>query len=88
MQDNQLLIFHLVEALRQWLCPACGGRKIYINRGFKEEKDNRTGPRLIKGKFYNEEVPCTKCKGTGLHPIAQEAIDKVEGTNHANSQNT
>lgn len=71
-------ILTLVRALKQWKCPACGGKGTYLNRGFKEEKpDNRTGPRLIKGKFYNEEVPCTKCNGNGFHPIAYEALTKA-----------
>jgi DnaJ-class molecular chaperone len=65
--SNEQLIFRLVEALRQWLCPACGGKKTYTQRGWE------------KHVFVNREVPCTKCNGTGLHPIAQEAIDRVEG---------
>lgn len=64
MTDNRLL-YLLVEALRQWLCPACGGKKIYIHRGWRG------------GTFVNEEVPCRKCNGTGLHPIAADALQAV-----------
>lgn len=72
MSDAQLL-YILLEALRQWKCPACGGKGTYLNRGFKKS-EMVDGTVLIGAKFYNEEVPCTKCNGNGLHPIAAEAL--------------
>lgn len=66
----------LRQALRQWQCPACGGRKVYMNRGFKKDGKRVEGPVRVDGQFYNEEVPCTKCSGTGLHPIAYEALTR------------
>lgn len=52
-------------------CGSCGGSGTYINRGFK---DDTSGPKLIRGKFYNEEVTCRKCEGTGMSKIARDAL--------------
>lgn len=64
----------LRHALMQWKCPACGGKKIYINRGYKKDGKRVEGTVQVGDMMFNEELPCTKCKGTGLHPIAQEAL--------------
>ncbi len=56
-------IAHLIEALEQWKCPACGGSGFY--GGYSADApDGR---------------PCRKCSGTGLHPVAYEALQKVRG---------
>lgn len=52
-------------------CGSCGGSGLYKNRGFK---DDNSGPKLIKGKLYNEEVCCRKCDGHGLDPRARSLL--------------
>src|SRR6059058_3661789 len=62
------------EALLRELgrCGSCGGKGVYLNRGFKRDLASiRPGATrgeavLVKGKFYNEELPCKKCRATGL----------------------
>lgn len=50
----------LAEALRRWLCPSCGGSKVYTQRS------------ALGG---SREVPCKVCSGTdGLHPTAFQAL--------------
>jgi DnaJ-class molecular chaperone len=61
-RDLLLLIQVLQEALRQWKCPSCGGSKVYPQKGW------------VAGVFVSQEVPCKICAGTGLHPIASEAL--------------
>lgn len=63
----------LLEALKQWKCPACGGKGTYLQRGYEPQE---IGPDV----FVNRTVACTKCKGTGRHPIAWTAIQLAEGT--------
>lgn len=58
-------ILILIRALKQWKCPACGGKGKYMQRGWWQRS------------FVSEEVTCTKCEGKGLHPIAQEALTKA-----------
>jgi hypothetical protein len=65
--SNEQLLFKLLEALRQWKCPACGGSGTYLQRGWKH------------GVFRSETVPCHKCDGHGLNPIAYAAIQLAEG---------
>lgn len=53
----------LREALRQWMCPQCGGTKIF--KGYS------------KGKVFTDvdAQPCRYCKDTdGLHPKAHGAL--------------
>lgn len=76
-------ILILIRALKQWKCPACGGLGTYTQRWIEREPptvfEQAAG---LKGKpVHNaareETVPCTKCNGKGLHPIAQEALTKA-----------
>lgn len=54
----------MYQALKQWMCPACGGSKVYT--GYS--KDAPYGS------------PCRKCADTdGLHPIAFAALAKAVG---------
>jgi len=52
-------------------CGSCGGSGVYTNRGIKDEG---SGPKVIKGKVYNEQVQCRKCDGTGMSKIARDAL--------------
>jgi uncharacterized protein (DUF983 family) len=53
----------LIEALRQWKCPACGGTQVYS--GYSAAAPNGG--------------PCRKCAETeGLHPVAFAALKEVE----------
>lgn len=57
-------IARLKEALEDWKCPSCGGKKVYIHRS----RDNG-----------NEIVPCKVCAETGLHPRAAQALADLAG---------
>jgi DnaJ-class molecular chaperone len=57
----------LIDALKQWKCPSCGGSGTYLNKSYD-----------WTGEKTEEKVPCKKCAGNGLHPIAQEALSQVE----------
>jgi hypothetical protein len=59
------LILILVRALKQWKCPACGGKGKYMQRGWWQQS------------FVNELVTCTKCDGVGLHPTAFKALTEA-----------
>lgn len=59
------LISELLEALKQWKCPACGGSKTYRQEWSQKYPDGFEGT-------------CRKCDGQGLHPIAQAAIMKAQ----------
>lgn len=56
---------NLREALRKWKCDSCGGSGQYHNRW-----------RDANG-FVDEMITCKRCGGSGLHPIAQEALDNT-----------
>lgn len=53
-------------------CGSCGGKGTYINRGWRGQFDNPPQP-----SFVTEEVTCTKCDGTGMNPIAREALARI-----------
>ncbi len=54
----------MLEALEKWVCPACGGTRVYS--GYSADAPNGQ--------------PCRKCAQTdGLHPIAWAAIQKARG---------
>lgn len=53
----------MYQALLQWKCPSCGGTGTYKHKGFNN-----------RGVFNSTIVPCKKCDGYGLHPIAKQAI--------------
>lgn len=64
---SQVILLHaqigrMTCALEQWKCPACGGTGNYLN------KSNASG------QYEETTVPCTKCGGIGLHPIAITAL--------------
>lgn len=62
----------LLDAIVQWKCPACGGTGKYHHRGWVPEASYQKDARAT---FVNMIVPCKKCEGHGLHPIAKQAID-------------
>jgi hypothetical protein len=62
MSNNLKLIHLLLAVIREWKCPACGGKGSYLQRGFAGEQ------------FHSHHVQCKKCEGSGYHPIAREAI--------------
>lgn len=63
----------LLEALRQWKCPACGGSRRYT--GYSKEA--RTKDPQANNRF---DMPCKKCGEDGLNPIASEAIRAYQAT--------
>lgn len=69
--DNPQLIYKLVEALKQWVCPACGGKGVYTRKWVGEDH-----------VFNIEPTRCRKCNGTGRHPTAHAAIQLAEGNSH------
>jgi hypothetical protein len=74
----------LVAALHEWKCPACGGRGRYIQRWIEREpqtiieKAAGLPGKPVLNPERHQEVECTKCKGTGLHPTAQTALKNAE----------
>ncbi len=64
---NDKIIEVLKAALLQWVCPSCGGSRTYLNKYIVK------GPKLIE-----ELIPCKKCAGTGIHPTASHALEKVK----------
>jgi hypothetical protein len=60
------LIEEMVEGLRQWKCPSCGGSKVYTQRG-------RDRTAVIETR----EVPCKVCEQSGLNLIARSLITKA-----------
>lgn len=58
----QLEIRRYRTALEQWKCPACGGNGNYLNKS------------RSTGVYEETTVPCTKCAGIGLHPVAIDAL--------------
>lgn len=52
----------LVEALREWKCPSCGGCGKYQPTG------NHPG---------TPKIDCKVCETTGLHPVARAALAKA-----------
>lgn len=65
-------IDRLTRALEQWKCPSCGGTGNYLNKSF------------ATGAYQESTVPCSKCGGLGLHPIAAEALAHPPQANSAN----
>lgn len=55
----------LTDALRQWICPSCGGTGVYNNKTVKG------------GKLVEETLVCKKCAGNGIHPTASQALEKA-----------
>lgn len=60
----------LRKALQQWKCPSCGGTGTYQQLGRHQKEGKRKAP---EGK-WPDRVICKKCNGTGLHPVADEAL--------------
>ncbi len=69
-------VAELETALRQWKCPACGGRGEYEHHGQKGEYE-RTG-RVRLPHPANKTTACKKCDGSGLHPIAAEMLERIK----------
>lgn len=67
----------MFAALEQWKCPACGGSGIYQDKGFRGAN---------KKVFIIANVPCKKCGGNGLHPIANAALVAAGATTMSESK--
>jgi len=65
-----------LAALKEWKCPACGGRGEVELHGQKQEFE-RTG-KVRMPHPLNRVVECKKCGGSGLHPTARDAIAQIE----------
>lgn len=56
------------SALAQWKCDACGGSGEYLNKRYEYPDD--MGP----ASLIEEMVPCKRCDGHGLHPVARTTL--------------
>jgi hypothetical protein len=74
---KEIMIETLLAALRQWKCPACGGKGIY-QQDARGRKIREAEGKPIDPKYQPDPVVCKVCKGDGLHPIASEAIATAE----------
>lgn len=60
------------EALEQWKCDACGGSGEYLNKALHYPAD------MGAPVLHEDMVPCKRCEGHGLHPLARTALAEPE----------
>ncbi len=54
-------------------CGACGGTGKYLNKWVERSGEG-------KGRRREKTVECSKCEGTGKHPVARSALRQALGT--------
>lgn len=68
----------MLDALREWKCPGCGGTGIYQQNASGRARAIERG-RPTDPQFHPDPVTCKVCNGSKLHPTASAAITAAVG---------